>query len=212
MIRIAPLTLAVVAVLIAAGGPSVPASDARSEVVVLLDSPPLSRAPGTIAQLASEQRAFRRELATRLPQAEIGWRYRLVANGFSLSLPSSELPRLRALSGVREVLPAGSYAPQLSATPQQIGAPALWGQGLDTAGQGVKIGIIDSGIDAGHPFFDPTGYAMPAGFPKGQERFTTAKVIVARVFAPKSLTVASARVAFSDDDSSHGTHVAGIAA
>ena len=55
-------------------------------------------------------------------------------------------------------------------------------QALDTAGQGVKIGIIDSGIDAGHPFFDPTGYAMPAGFPKGQERFTTAKVIVARRF------------------------------
>ena len=212
MIRIAPLTLAVIAVLIAAGGPSVTASDARSEVVVLLDSPPLARAPGTTAQLATEQRAFRRELAARLPQAEIGWRYRLVANGFSLTLPSSELARLRALPGVREVLPAGSYAPQLSATPQQIGAPALWGQGFDTAGQGVKIGIIDSGIDAGHPFFDPAGYAMPAGFPKGQERFTTAKVIVARVFAPKSLTVASARVAFSDDDSSHGTHVAGIAA
>jgi subtilisin family serine protease len=213
MIRIAPLTLAVVVVvLIAAGGPSVPASDARSEVVVLLDSPPLARAPEAYAQLAREQRAFRRELAARLPQAEIGWRYRLVANGFSLSLPRSELPRLHALPGVREVLPAGSYAPRLSATPQQIGAPALWGQGLDTAGQGVKIGIIDSGIDAGHPFFDPTGYAMPAGFPKGQERFTTAKVIVARVFAPKSVTVASARVAFSDDDSSHGTHVAGIAA
>ena len=179
---------------------------------MLLESPPLARAPGGHAAIAGEQRAFRQELAARLPSAEIGWRYRLVANGFSLSLPSSELPRLRTLPGVRDVLPAGSYAPQLSATPQQIGAPALWGQGLDTAGQGVKIGIIDSGIDAGHPFFDPTGYAMPAGFPKGQERFTTAKVIVARVFAPKSATAASARVAFSDDDSSHGTHVAGIAA
>ena len=179
---------------------------------MLLESPPLLARPGRPRSIATEQRAFRRELASRLPTAEIGWRYRLVANGFSLSLPSSELPRLRALPGVREVLPAGSYAPQLSATPQQIGAPALWGQGLDTAGQGVKIGIIDSGIDSGHPFFDPAGYAMPAGFPKGQERFTTAKVIVARVFAPKSVTAASARVAFWDDDSSHGTHVAGIAA
>ena len=179
---------------------------------MLLESPPLARAPGGHAAIAGEQRLFRQELAERLPAAEIGWRYRLVANGFSLSLPSSELARLRTLPGVRDVLPAGSYAPQLSATPQQIGAPALWGQALDTAGQGVKIGIIDSGIDVGHPFFDPTGYAMPAGFPKGQERFTTAKVIVARVFAPKSATAPSARVAFSDDDASHGTHVAGIAA
>ena len=210
MTRIASLAVALVAVLLASGGPSLPVD--RTEVVVLLESPPLARAPGGHSAIAGEQRVFREELAERLPAAEIGWRYRLVANGFSLSVPSSELPRLRTLPGVRDVLPAGSYAPQLAATPQQIGAPALWGQTLDTAGQGVKIGIIDSGIDAGHPFFDPTGYAMPAGFPKGQERFTTAKVIVARVFAPKSSTAPSARVAFSDDDASHGTHVAGIAA
>jgi subtilisin family serine protease len=210
MTRIASLTVALVAVLLASSGPSMAVE--RTEVVVLLDSPPLARAPGGQTAIAGEQLAFRHELTARIPAAEIGWRYRLVANGFSLSLPSSELTRLRTLRGVRDVLPAGSYAPQLSATPQQIGAPALWGQTLDTAGQGVKIGIIDSGIDAGHPFFDPTGYAMPAGFPKGQERFTTPKVIVARVFAPKSATAASARVAFSDDDSSHGTHVAGIAA
>ena len=156
---------------------------------MLLESPPLARSPeATRAASRGSSARFAASSPRGFPQAEIGWRYRLVANGFSLSLPSSELPRLRALPGVREVLPAGSYAPQLSATPQQIGAPALWGQGLDTAGQGVKIGIIDSGIDAGHPFFDPAGYAMPAGFPKGQERFTTAKVIVARVFAPKSVT------------------------
>ena len=122
------------------------------------------------------------------------------------------MAQLRALSGVREVLPAANYEPQLTTSPQQIGAPALWGSTLDTAGQGVKIGIIDSGIDSGHRFFDPTGYTMPAGFPKGQQRFTTAKVIVARVFAPKSASAASAKLAFSESDSSHGTHVAGIAA
>ena len=123
------------------------------------------------------------------------------------------LARLGRLDGVRDVLPAGSYAPQAESTPQQIGAPALWGPTLDTAGQGVKIGIIDSGIDPDHPYFDPAGYTMPPGFPKGQQRFTTAKVIVARSFVPKTgATAPSVRLAFSEDDSSHGTHVAGIAA
>jgi subtilisin family serine protease len=191
---------------------SLTAGGERTEVIALLASPPLARAPAAAATVAYEQRSFRRELAADVPDAEIGWRYRLVANGFSLTLPEAELPRLRALPGVRDVLPAGNYAPQAESSPQQIGAPALWGPTLDTAGQGVKIGIIDSGIDPGHPFFDPTGYTMPPGFPKGQLRFTTAKVIVARVFAPKSASAPSARLAFSEDDSSHGTHVAGIAA
>jgi subtilisin family serine protease len=213
MTRVAPLAVLVVAVLLAAAGPSMTVETAdRAEVVVLLESPPLARAPGAGASIEREQRVFQRALETQLPNAEVGWRYRLVANGFSVSLPPSEVSQLRTLSGVRDVLPAGGYEPQLSATPQQIGAPGLWGPTLDTAGQGVKIGIIDSGIDPDHTFFDPTGYAMPAGFPKGQARFTTAKVIAARVFAPKSAMASSTRVAFSDDDSSHGTHVAGIAA
>ena len=214
MTRASILVVAAFAVLVVANGPARPTADSapRMDVVVLLDSPALARAPKGGAAIAAEQRAFRSELASQLPEAEVGWRYRLVVNGFSVSLPRNDVGRLRSLPGVRDVLPAASYAPQAANTPQQIGAPTLWGSGLDTAGQGMKIGIIDSGVDPGHRFFDPTGYTMPPGFPKGQQRFTTAKVIVARVFAPKSATAPSARVAFSDDDASHGTHVAGIAA
>jgi subtilisin family serine protease len=184
----------------------------RAEVVVLLHSPPLARAPGSSVVIAREQRAFRRGLSSALPAARVGWRYRLVANGFSVSLPRADLGRLRDLRGVRDVLPAVSYGEQLNITPPQIGAPEVWGAGLDTAGQGVKIGIIDSGVDPAHPFFDPTGYTMPPGFPKGQRQFTTAKVIVARVFPPRGVTAAGARLAFDEDDHPHGTHVAGIAA
>ena len=214
MTRIAPVGVAVVAALLVIGHSSPPApAGETAEVVVLLSAPPLARAPGTGERIDAQQRAFREELETQVPAARVGWRYRLVANGFSLTLPDDDVPRLGRLDGVRDVLPAGSYAPQSASTPQQIGAPALWGPTLDTAGQGVKIGIIDSGIDPEHPYFDPAGYTMPPGFPKGQQRFTTAKLIVARAFAPKTgATAPSVRLAFSDDDSSHGTHVAGIAA
>jgi subtilisin family serine protease len=214
MTRIAAVGVAVVAALLVIGTPSLPAPGSETaEVVVLLSAPPLARAPGTGQRLNAQQHAFREELETQVPAARVGWRYRLVANGYSLTLPADDVALLGRMHGVRDVLPAGSYAPQAESTPQQIGAPALWGPTLDTAGQGVKIGIIDSGIDPEHPYFDPAGYSMPPGFPKGQQRFTTAKVIVARSFVPKTgATAPSVRLAFSEDDSSHGTHVAGIAA
>lgn len=186
--------------------------DGRSEIVVSLTAPALAHAPGTEARIADEQRVFRRELARQLPEARVRWRYRLVANGFAVVLPRAHVSRLRDLPGVRDVFASAQYVPQLDRSPQQIGAPGLWGAGLETAGQGVKIGVIDTGVDQGHAFFDPAEYAMPTGFPKGQQRFTTAKVIVARAFPPPGARYRNAALAFDGDNSSHGTHVAGIAA
>ena len=127
-------------------------------------------------------------------------------------VPRSQLGRLTSLPGVETVYPSVSYRPQLDRSPQQIGAPALWGPGLTNAGQGIKIAIIDEGIDQTHPFFSPAGYTMPAGYPKGQTAYTTAKVIVARAFPPASPTWKHASKPFDPEMSSHGTHVAGIAA
>ena len=133
-------------------------------------------------------------------------------NGFSVTLPGAQVDDLRKVPGVRDVYESASYAPQLDRSPGQIGAPTLWGPTLATAGQGMKIGIIDTGVDSSHPFFDPSGYTMPPGFPKGQQKFTTAKVIVARAFPPAGSMQPSAQLAFDPDDDAHGTHVAGIAA
>ena len=76
----------------------------------------------------------------------------------------------------------------------------------------MKIAIIDEGIDQTHPFFSPAGYTMPAGYPKGQTAYTTAKVIVARAFPPARPVWKHAAKPFDPEFSSHGTHVAGIAA
>ena len=124
-------------------------------------------------------------------------------------VPRSQLGRLAALPGVAPVYPSARYRPQLDRSAQQIGAPALWGPGSRTPAQGMKIAIIDEGIDQTHPFFAPAGYTMPAGFPKGQTAYTTAKVIVARAFPPARPTWKHASKPFDPEHSSHGTHVAG---
>jgi subtilisin family serine protease len=76
----------------------------------------------------------------------------------------------------------------------------------------MKIGIIDDGVDAAHPYFNPAGFHYPPGFPKGQTRYATPKVIVQRAFAPPSPTWKYASTPFDPTESFHATHVAGIAA
>src|SRR5262249_5757002 len=71
---------------------------------------------------------------------------------------------------------------------------------------------IDDGIDQSHAYFSPVGYTMPPGYPKGQTAYTTAKVIVARAFAPAGTTWKYALKPFDPIESGHATHVAGIAA
>ena len=208
-------------------------SEPLVEVVVALEAEPLGVArPGrTLAAtggrrlslstatsrsylrtLASTQDALQARIEDALPQAEIRWRYRIVANGLAVVVPGDQVERLASVPGVARVYPSVRYTRLLDRGPQQIGAAALWGPALSSAGQGIKIGIIDEGIDQTHPFFAPAGYTMPAGYPKGQTAFTTAKVIVARAFPPARPVWKHASKPFDPEFSSHGTHVAGIAA
>jgi subtilisin family serine protease len=213
MTRLVALTTVALLLLVGAEGGRGDSRNAsgRAEVLVTLASPPLALAPASGAVVAAEQRAFRAALAERVPEAHVRWRYRLVANGFAVELPVRQLAELRRLPGVHAVTHSVGYAPALDRSPGQIGANAIWGAGLDTAGQGVKIGIIDAGLDHRHPFFSPAGYTMPSGFPKGRREYTTAKVIVARAFPPPRSKLPFSRVPF-DPGVAHGTHVAGIAA
>jgi subtilisin family serine protease len=172
------------------------------------------RAPASVSYLrtlASAQRTLQARIVRAIPGAQVHWRYGVVLNGMAVAVPRSELPKLRALGGFT-VWPNVTYKPLLDKTPALIGATALWGPTLATAGEGIKIGVIDDGIDQTHPFFDPSGFSYPAGFPKGQTAYTTPKVIVARAFPRAGDTYKYANVPFDPKQSDHATHVAGIAA
>ena len=104
-----------------------------------------------------------------------------------VTLPRSQLPRLAGVAGVKQVWPAVTYRAQTDRVPTVVGAPALWSGldgGLAASGDGIRIGIIDDGIDMTRPSFSGAGYRYPPGFPKGIRSATNGKIIVARAFAP----------------------------
>src|ERR1019366_6384191 len=108
--------------------------------------------------------------------------------------------------------------PLLNAAVNLVGVPAAWSAvgGSANAGAGVKIGVIDTGIDQNHPGFRDDGFTPPAGFPKGDTGYTNNKVIVARSYI--SFLVDSDPTYSTPDDLSprdrqgHGTAIAMIAA
>jgi subtilisin family serine protease len=164
-------------------------------------------------RMLAAQDTLARRVQSTVPGARIRWRYSIVANGFAVVVPRSELGELAAVPGVDRVWPNVRYHTlRTVGGPEQIGADKLWGTNFATAGNGMKIGIIDDGLQATHPYFNPAGYVYPAGFPKGQTQFTTPKVIVQRTFAPASPSYANAKLPFDPKQSFHATHVAGIAA
>src|SRR4051812_47862570 len=165
-----------------------------TEVVVTLEAPPLSvfgrhlldtSHRVYLQRLDTSQAALSRRIESTVPGATIRWRYRLVANGLAVVLPRSQVAALARVPGVARVWPNVQYRLQAAkGGPEQIGADKLWGPGLQTAGTGMKIGIIDEGLDATHPYFSPAGFQYPPGFPKGQTKYATTKVIVQRAFPP----------------------------
>jgi subtilisin family serine protease len=217
------LVAAAAAVALSGDSLGAPAAGQPAEYVVTLAAPPLS-AFGRSLQSASHTVYMRQvdaaqsELAQRVvdtvPGAQVRWRYRLVANGFSVSVPhGTSAAELARIPGVAAVWPNVRYhVARLDAGPQQIGADKLWGPAFETAGNDMKIAVIDDGVDASNPYFDPSGFRYPPGFPKGQTKFTTPKVIVQRTFAPPTPAWKYANTPFDPTASFHATHVAGIAA
>ena len=108
------------------------------------------------------------------------------------------------------IYPSVAYKQSLDESPGLIRANSFWAS-TGVRGAGMKIGVVDDGVDQTHSFFVPTGMSYPTGFPKGGRRWTTPKVIVARAY-PGPGSGRPGRLPLDRKASFHGTHVAGIAA
>jgi minor extracellular serine protease Vpr len=211
----------------------IPAGHASGRVTVIVDLrlPPLAAARGQgflafapqrklstssassrayLARLTRAQAHAAAQIRRAIPSARIESRFRIVLDGFALRLPYRELPKLGRLAAVRRIYPSLRYHLDTNKSPSVIHADTFWAT-TGGRGQGVKIAVVDDGVDMGNPFFNPAGFSYPAGFPRGQTRFTTPKVIVARSF-PGPGSGKQGKLPLVRSASFHGTHVAGIAA
>src|SRR5437899_10949837 len=121
--------------------------------------------------------------------------------------------------GASWVVPDYLFHLDMNRSPTLIGAPVLWNAvgGQSDAGAGVKIGIIDTGIDQTHPFLTDNTLPALAGFPKCDAidsavgiadtscNFVSIKVIVAMFFETRTNFDGLAAQAL-------GIHVSGIVA
>jgi subtilisin family serine protease len=101
--------------------------------------------------MTSIEQALGRSVATRFT-------YDVTMNGVSVALSAGEAMRVAALPGVKSVKAVGLKYTNTFRGPTFIGADKIWDGtavpgGAGTRGEGVKVGIIDTGTNIGHPSF-----------------------------------------------------------
>ncbi len=174
------------------------------------------------AQLNARRNELKRWLRANAPRAKVTGEYDVSLNAVAVQLNGTPLATIAAAPMVQSAEYNALYHPNLSESYKIINASDAWtaAGGRATAGAGIKIGDIDTGIDNTHPFFDPTGFSYPPGFPKCDAadsashhedqdcNYVSQKVIVAKVFYNKAQQQGLDAQAIQD----HGTHTAGIAA
>src|SRR6266550_3886400 len=174
------------------------------------------------AQLNQRRNELKRWLRANAPRAKVTGEYDVSLNAVAVQLNGTPLATIAAAPMVQSAEYNALYHPNLSESYKIINASDAWiaAGGRATAGAGIKIGDIDTGIDNTHPFFDPTGFSYPSGFPKCDAadsashhedqdcNYVSEKVIVAKVFFNKNHQQGLDAQAVEG----HGTHTAGIAA
>ena len=160
-----------------------------------------------------------------------GYTFDTVLNGFAATVKANDLPKLLSIEGITliepdaivyasedntmkssELIKEDQLEAQMNTSISFLGIEQLWKEGIE--GQGIKVAVLDTGIDADHPEF--------AGIYKGGKNFipNSSTYTKPRADDDASETLPSERPAgtpeFNEKGSSfytsHGTHVAGTIA
>src|SRR6266576_7073382 len=161
------------------------------------------------AQLSAMRNDYKAWLRANAPQAKVTGEFDISLNAVAVQLNGATLPQISATPMVKRAEYEGLYHPT-DADPDLalISATQAWAAsgGAANAGAGVKVAIVDTGIDLTHPCFSDTGYAAATQY--GDKKFTNNKVVAAKVFNNKTPSQHYTAEALQE----HGTHVSGTVA
>ena len=209
---------------------------------VQLSSPAVA-AGGSRATIETEQTDLANAIKDAGIDARVTTEYETLWNGVALSVSDADVDDLAELDQVVAIKPVvaiprpgvdtddsrtdeekneGVGSPQMAHALGMTGADVVHSK-LGFTGSGVRIGIIDTGVDYDHVEFGGTGTpGAEAPGADGSTGFPTSKVVagydfVGNAYGDPDIADQTARYtpvpdAYPDDCSGHGTHVAGIAA
>jgi subtilisin family serine protease len=196
-----------------------------------------------LAHLRSQQTAFRQEMEQQLEQTIVTpFQYQHALNGMAMKLSLEQAQQVSKMPQVLGVQPNELHALDTDAGPFWVQAPQLWFgsnavqpdtlfvSGLETGGgfgEGVVIGVIDSGINLLSNAFSARapndGYVhtnpLGAGIYKGWcnpgfavQDTCNAKLIGAWDFVDTQTPPGATETLGADDENGHGSHTAAISA
>ncbi len=166
-------------------------------------------------------------------ELDVRYQFTNITNSFTIATEFKNLVDIARLDGVKSVFvmpvfnPVETADPNTGSASEMTGAAQVW-QDLGYTGAGMKIAIIDTGLDLDHPSFaadpeltedsltaddidavlqDLNAYAIRSTV-TGDTLYRSAKVPFAFNYVDGNLTADHS----SDYQGDHGTHVAGIAA
>ena len=161
------------------------------------------------AQLSALRNDYKAWLRANVPGAKVTGEFDIALNAVAVQLNGATLGQVSATSMVKAAQYQGLYYPNATDPDLPlISAPQAWALagGSANAGAGVKVAIVDTGIDITHPCFSDAGYAAQSQL--GNHSFTNNKVIAAKVFSNRTPQQGFSAEAIQE----HGTHVAGTVA
>lgn len=160
---------------------------------------------------------------------DIVFRYDVLFGGFAIEITEEEASAIGLLESVKAVSPDHILWPDTDLSPTWLGTNGLWDGAnvpgpslpyLKSKGEGVLVGILDTGINMDHPSFAATGpvdrfvHTNPfgPGVYKGLCVTDPGLYVCNDKLAGVYSYITTAGALLGEDDSSHGSHTASTAA